>query len=141
MLKLDEWTELKNLAGNEVSIFLFRFELSGNGIEFVINEAIAADMYQDLDEKMKPLVHAICETLLRYKNLSISHRIMDGNILNTGEFEVMLSKGLGKYFREAEKENLFHDAAKIHYILVEVMDRKTKEFKEGKSQKNQTTGS
>jgi len=26
---------LKNLAGHAVSIFLFRFELSGNGIHFV----------------------------------------------------------------------------------------------------------
>ena len=39
---------LKNLAGNDVSIFLFRFELSGNGISFVLNEAIAADMYRDV---------------------------------------------------------------------------------------------
>ena len=32
---------LKNLAGNDVSIFLFRFEILSNGISFVINEAIA----------------------------------------------------------------------------------------------------
>jgi hypothetical protein len=37
-----------------------------------LNEAIAADMYQDVDEKMKPLVHACCETLLRYRDLSVS---------------------------------------------------------------------
>ena len=36
---------VKNLAGNDVSIFLFRFELSGNSIDFVLNKAIAADMY------------------------------------------------------------------------------------------------
>jgi len=84
---------LKNLAGNDVSIFLFRFELSGNGINFVLNEVIVADMYQDVDEKLKPLAHACCETLLRYKHLSVSNTIMDGNILATGEFEVMLSKG------------------------------------------------
>jgi hypothetical protein len=86
---------LKNIAGNDVSIFLFRFELRGNGIDFVLNEAIAADMYQDIDEKIKPLVHACCETLLRYRHLSVSNTIMDGNFLATGEFEVMLSKGLG----------------------------------------------
>ena len=55
---------MKNIAGNNVSIFLFRFELlGGNGIDFVLNEAIAEDMYPDIDEKMKPLVHACCETL------------------------------------------------------------------------------
>ena len=86
---------VKNLAGNDVSIFLFRFDLSVNGIHFVVNQAIAADMYQDVDEKLKPLAHPCCETLVRYKHLSVSNTIMDGNILDTGEFEVMLSRGLG----------------------------------------------
>ena len=57
---------MRNIAGNDVSIFLFRFELHGAGIDFVLNEGIAADMYQDLDEQLKPLVHACCETLSRY---------------------------------------------------------------------------
>ena len=87
---------LKNLTGNDVAIFLFRFELRGNGINFVLNKQIAADMYPDVDEKIKPLAHVCCETLLRYKHLSVSNTIMDGNILDTGEFEVMLSKGLGR---------------------------------------------
>jgi hypothetical protein len=125
---------LKNLAGNAVSIFLFRFELSGNGIDFVLNEAIAADMYPKVDEKLKPLAHACCETLLRYKHLSVSNTIMDGNILATGEFEVMLSKGLGRHFADDEKQQLFQDAKNIADLLVEVMDRKTKELKDGKHQ-------
>ena len=123
---------VKNLAGNDVSIFLFRFELSGNGIHFVLNQGIAADMYQDVDEKLKPLAHACCETLLRYKHLSVSNTIMDGNILDTGEFEVMLSRGLGSYFPGDEKQQLFQDAKKIADLLIEVMDRRTKEEKEGK---------
>lgn len=45
---------MKNIAGNDVSIFLFRFELRGNSIDFVLNEVIAEDMYLDIDEKMKP---------------------------------------------------------------------------------------
>ena len=44
---------LKNLAGNDVSIFLFRFDLSGDGIAFVLNEAIAADMYADVEERLQ----------------------------------------------------------------------------------------
>lgn len=51
---------MKNIAGNDVSIFLFRFELRGNSIDFVLNEVIVADMYQDIDEKIKPLVHESC---------------------------------------------------------------------------------
>ncbi len=46
------------------------------GIHFVLNKAIAADMYQDVDEKLKPLAHACCETLLRYKHLNVSNTIM-----------------------------------------------------------------
>jgi len=123
---------IKNLAGNDVSVFLFRFELRGNGIDFVLNEAIAADMYPEVDEKLKPLAHACCETLLRYRHLSVSNTIMDGNILATGEFEVMLSKGLGRYFAETEKQQLFQDAKTIADLLVEVMDRKTQELQDGK---------
>jgi hypothetical protein len=125
-------SHLKNLAGHAVSIFLFRFELSGNGLHFVLNQAIAADMDQDVDEKIKPLAHACGETLLRYQHLSVSNTIMDGNLLDTGEFEVMLSKGLGKYFPETEKQQLFHDAKTIADLLIAVMDRRTKAEQEGK---------
>src|SRR5215475_2347457 len=125
---------LKNLTGSDVSIFLFRFDVHSNAIDFVINEAIAADMYPDVDAQLKPLAHACCETLLRYKHLSVSTTIMDGNLLDTGEFEVMLSKGLGRYFAEKEKQQLFQDAKTIADLLVEVMDRKTQELKEGKQQ-------
>src|SRR5215468_2266745 len=126
---------VKNLAGNDVSIFLFRFELRGNGIDFVLNQAIAADMYHDIDEKLKPLAHACCETLSRYRHLSVSSTIMDGNFLDTGEFEVMLSKGLGGHFPAEEKQQLFQDAKNIADLLDEVMLRRTKEEKEGKPQK------
>jgi len=125
---------VKNVAGNTVSLFLFRFELSGNGINFVVNEAIAADMYPDVDEQLKPLAHACCETLLRYRHLSVSNIIMDGNILATGAFEVMLSKGLGRYVAADEKQQVFQDAKTIADLLVAVMDRRTQELKEGKHQ-------
>ncbi|WP_287101563.1 hypothetical protein [Hydrotalea sp. AMD] len=123
---------MKNIAGNNVSIFLYRFDLLGNGIDFVLNEAIAEDMYPDIAEKMKPLVHACCETLLRYRHLSVSNIIMDGNILVTGEFEVMLSQGLGRHFPDIEKQQLFQDAKKVADLLTEVMDRRSNDFDEGK---------
>jgi hypothetical protein len=128
---MNDEMNLKNIARNEVSIFLYRFELRGNGIDFVVNEAIAEDMYPDIDEKMKPLVHACCETLLRYRHLSVSNTIMDSNILVTGELEFMLSKGLGQYFAHDEKERLFQDAKNISDLLGEVMDRGTKEMEKG----------
>jgi hypothetical protein len=125
---------LKNLAGNDVSIFLFRFEIHGNAISFVVNQEIFMDMYDDVDEKLKPLAHACCETLSRYRHLSVSSTIMDGNFLDTGEFEVMLSRGLGRYFPETEKQQLFQDAKRIADLLDEVMVRRTQEEKEGSPQ-------
>ena len=122
---------LKNLAGNDVAIFLFRFEIRGNAISFVVNQEIAMDMYEDVDKKLKPLAHACCETLSRYRQWSVSDTIMDGNFLDTGEFEVMLSKGLGRYFPEEEKQQLFQDAKRIADLLDEVMLRRTKEEREG----------
>src|SRR2546421_6666860 len=125
---------LTNLAGHGVSIFLFRFDIRGNSISFVVNEGIAADMYEDVDEKLRPLAQVCCETLSRYRHLSVTNTIMDGNILDTGQFEVMLSRGLGKYFVEDEKQHLFQDAKRIADLLTTVMDRKTKELKGGKQQ-------
>jgi len=120
---------MKNIAGNEVSIFLFRFELRGRAIDFVLNEEIAADMYPEVDEELKPFVHACCETLLRYQHMSVSNTIMDGNFLTSGEFEVMLSKGLGRHFAADEKARLFQDAKHIADLLATVMDRRTQEFR------------
>lgn len=126
---------LKNLAGNDCSIFLFRFELKpGNAISFVINREIYMDMYEDLDEQIKPLAHACCETLSRYRHQSTGNTIMDYHILDTGEQEVMLSKGLGKYFPDDEKQQLFNDAHKIAKLLITVMDRRDQELKDGKHQ-------
>src|SRR5215813_4097814 len=132
---------VKNLAGNDVSIFLFRFDVHSNAIDFVINQAIAADMYPEVDEQLKPLAHACCETLVRYKHLSVTPTIMDGNLLATGEFEVMLSKGLGRYFAETEKQQLFQDAKRIADLLIEVMDRRITEEKEGKQPSSSDTRS
>ena len=78
-------------------------------------------MYEDIEEKMRPLVYDCCETLLRYRHLSVSHTIMDGNILVDGGFEVMLSRGLGKYFVDNEKKRLFQIAKNIADLLVLVM--------------------
>ena len=122
---------MKNLAGNDVSIFLYRFVLRKNGISFVLNESIAEDMYPEIEEQTQPLVHASCETLMQYRHLCRDEAIMDGNILVDGCFEVMLSKGLGKHFVEREKQILFNDANEIAKLLMEVMDRRTKELEQG----------
>ncbi len=126
---------MKNIAGNEISIFLFRFELHGRGIDFVLNEEIAADMYPDVNEELTPLVHACSETLLRYQHLTVSQTIMDGHFMSSGGFEVMLSKGLGRHFAPDEKNRLFQDAKHIADLLAAVMDRRTQEPKQGQYRK------
>jgi len=122
---------MKNLAGNKISIFLYQFVLRKNAISFVLNESIAEDMFPEIDEQIQPLAQACAETLLRYKSLCNEEAIMDGNILTDGFFEVMLSKGLGRHFAEGEKQNLFKDANEIANLLMEVMDRRTKELEQG----------
>ena len=122
---------MKNLAGNNVSIFLFRFVLRTKAISFVLNESIAEDLYPDIEKKVQPLAHACSETLLRYKKFCRGETIMDGNILDDGDFEVMLSNGLGKHFIEREKQNLFNDAQEIAMLLIEVMNRREKELEQG----------
>ena len=57
---------------------------------------------------------------------------MEGNLLDTGGFEVVLSKGLDGYFPDEEKQQLFQDAKRIADLLTAAMDRRTKEEKEGK---------
>jgi hypothetical protein len=123
---------LKNIAGHDCSLFFCRFVLTEKGIDFVLNEAIAEDMYRDIDEQVKPLAHACCETLLRYRHFSVSKTIMDVHLLDTGELEIMLSRGLGKYIQEKEKQRLFADAKNIYDLLDEVMTRATEEADTGK---------
>ena len=47
---------------------------------------------------------------------------MDGNILDTGECEVMLSKGLGRHFVDDEKQQLFQDAKHIADMVIDYLD-------------------
>ena len=60
--------------------------------------------------------------------------MMDGNFLLSGEFEVMLSQGLGRYFRPQEKARLFQDAKKIADLLDMVMHRRTQDEKAARLQ-------
>ena len=122
---------MKNLAGHDVHIFLYKFVLLPNGISFVLNESIAEDMYHDIDKAMQPYIHACGETLFRYRAFCPGETIMDGNILTDGCFEVMLSKGLGVRIVDHEKQALFDDANEIAFLLMDVMDKRTKEEQQG----------
>lgn len=122
---------MKNLAGNDADIFLFRYVLGKNAINFVLNESIAEDMYPEINEQIEPVAKACGATLLRYREKCFGDTIMDSHILVDGHLELMLSKGLGRHFDEKEKENLFDDAHKISKLLLEVIDRRSKEMEQG----------
>jgi len=77
-----DWCAVK--SGMEECQKTLGYTGKGNAISFVINQGIGEDMYPDIDEKMKPLAHACCETLSRYRHLSVNPTIMDGNLLDTG---------------------------------------------------------
>ncbi len=119
---------LYNIAGKEIALFLFRFDLVGSkGVDIVLNVEIYHDMYADIDQRMKPLIHACSETLLRYRKHYNSTTIMDGTIHFDGMFEVVLSKGLRAIIDPKEQEQLFEDARRISDLLKELMIRRTKE--------------
>ncbi|MGI9920459.1 hypothetical protein [Vibrio owensii] len=127
----DNEPPMKNLAGNEAMLFLFRFECRESGISFVLNEGIAEDMYIDISARLQPLVHACCETLLRYRSRCQGNIIMDGHILLDGDCELMLFPGLGQVIQEAKKRALFDDARTIAQQLLTIMERREQEYEKG----------
>ncbi|MCI0768544.1 hypothetical protein [Bacillus sp. TL12] len=111
-------------------IFLFRFDSTEHGMDFVLNEKIASDMYPFYEEMLKPIVHSTCQVLSRYKRFSKSNTIMTSTILDNNQLEVMLSEGLGDYIDAYTKHQvIFENAKLIADILIEVMDQRTLERK------------
>jgi hypothetical protein len=105
-------------------IFLFQFDKSDDGIDFVLNERIAEDMDTQSEELLGPLVFSTCQVLMHYKEISKSDTIMSGMIVETDEFEVTLSEGLGQYIDPFTKNSiLFENAKIIADLLVEIMSR------------------
>jgi hypothetical protein len=111
-------------------IFLFQLDVMGSGINFALNEQIAADMYPDLEAKMRPIVVETCDVLQKYKQHSKGNPILKVVVQDNGALSADLSPGLGKYIDEHTKhEVIFENAKMIADILAEVMNRKTLELK------------
>lgn len=105
-------------------IFLFRFDRKDDGIDFILNEDLATEMDTQSEELLRPLVFWTCQVLTRYKGLSKSDTIMSGKILDTNEFEVTLSEGLGQYIDPFTKNGiLFENAKNIADLMIEIMSR------------------
>ena len=93
-----------------------------NGIDFILNEGIAEDMYPEYELMLQPLVKSTCETLMMYKYFSKCNPILSCRILDSNELEVMLSEGLGQYIDAYTKNQIIFENAKlIAEILGKVM--------------------
>jgi len=107
-------------------IFLYRFDLKDNGIDFVLNEKIAADMLPYYEEMLRPLVAFLAETLSLYRAFSKHPTILTGKILDNNKLEIMLSEGLGQYIDVYTKNQIIFENGKlIADILIKVMDHYT----------------
>jgi len=107
-------------------IFLYRFDLKDNGIDFVLNEKIAADMLPYYEEMLRPLVASLAETLSFYRAFSKHPTILASKILDNNELEIMLSEGLGQYIDAYTKNQIIFENGKlIADILIKVMDHYT----------------
>ncbi|MDY7965539.1 hypothetical protein [Bacillus thuringiensis] len=107
-------------------IFLYRFDLKDNGIDFVLNEKIAADMLPYDEEMLRPLVASLAETLIFYRAFSKYPTILTSKILDNNELEIMLSEGLGQYIDVyTNNQIIFENGKLIADILIKVMDHYT----------------
>ncbi|TKH19522.1 hypothetical protein FC697_20125 [Bacillus wiedmannii] len=109
-------------------IFLFRFDVTDKGMDFILNEEIAKDMYPDLEEMLRDLVKSLCSILEYYKVYNKEKTIFSGVIHDNGEAEVTLSKGLGKYIDLYTKNQIIFDHGKlITELFTTIMDRRSAE--------------
>lgn len=112
----------------DLLIFLFRFDVTDKGMDFILNEEIAKDMYPDLEEMLRDLVKSLCSILEYYKVYNKEKTIFSGVIHDNGEAEVTLSKGLGEYIDLYTKNQIIFDHGKlITELCTTIMDRRSAE--------------
>ncbi|HDT6579424.1 TPA: hypothetical protein QFT23_005718 [Bacillus cereus] len=107
-------------------IFLYRFDLKENGIDFVLNEQIAADMLPHYDALLRPLVALLAETLQLYRLLSKEPTLLTSNMRENGEIEVMLNQELGQCIDgDTKKHMILKNGKRIADILIEIRNAYT----------------
>ncbi|MCU5064894.1 hypothetical protein OB986_27220 [Bacillus cereus] len=107
-------------------IFLFRFDIKDDGMDFILNEKIAEDMSPYYDEMLRPLAASLSQTLNFYRAFSKHPTILSCRILDNNELEIMLGKGLGQYIDPYTKNQIIFENGKlIADILMEVMNLHT----------------
>ncbi|MRB12363.1 hypothetical protein GH893_28520 [Bacillus thuringiensis] len=119
--------ELKEVKEGTVKmIFLYRFDLKDNGIDFILHEKIAANMLPYYEEMLRSLVASLAENLSFYRAFSKHPTILTGKILDNNKLEIMLIEGLGQYIDVYTKNQIIFESGKlIADILIKVMDHYT----------------
>ncbi|MEK4677469.1 MULTISPECIES: hypothetical protein [Bacillus] len=107
-------------------IFLYRFDAKENGIHFILNEQIAADMLPQYDVLLRPLVTSLAKTLQLYYLQSQHATLLMSNIRDNGEIEVMLSQELGQCIDGYTKDHMIlKNGKRIADILIEIKNAPT----------------
>lgn len=107
-------------------IFLYRFDVKENHINFVLNEQIAADMLPQYDVLLRPLVTSLAETLQLYCSLSKQPTLLTSKIQDSGEIEVMLNQELGQCIDGYIKDRMIlKNGKRIADILMEIRNAHT----------------
>ncbi|MEB8649743.1 hypothetical protein P4G96_12755 [Bacillus cereus] len=107
-------------------IFLYRFDLKDNGIDFILHEKIAANMLPYYEEMLRFLVASLAGNLSFYRAFSKHPTILTGKILDNNKLEIMLIEGLGQYIDVYTKNQIIFESGKlIADILIKVMDHYT----------------
>lgn len=116
-------------------ILLYRFELVDGGINFVLNEKIAEEIFHyepQYESMIRPLVASLSEVLNRYKIFCKDNVIFRSHIFDNNELEVLLSKGMGDYIDPYIKNQIiFETGITISNLLVEVMEKGMKRINNG----------
>src|SRR5699024_7620795 len=106
-------------------IFLYRFERTKQGMDFVLNEGLAKHMIAApaAEDMLRTLVFSTSQTLTRFQMCSKSKTMMTVRLLGTGEGEDMSRETLWQYIDDFTKHQIiFADARNITDILLQVMD-------------------
>ncbi|WP_419180637.1 hypothetical protein [Bacillus cereus] len=107
-------------------IFLYRFDVKENHIQFVLHEQIEYDILPHYDILLRPFVTSLAETLQLYCSLSKQPTLLTSKLQDSGEIEVMLNQELGQCIDGYIKERMIlKNGKRIAEILMKMQNAHT----------------
>jgi len=117
---------MKNLRGNDIYIFLFRFVVNLDGVTCELNQGILADMTPDIERLIQPHIHFCCVKLMALKVPQQGEILLDGHFVGNGVLEIALNQAIEHKLSVQEKLALQFDAKQIADYLTELMNRRVR---------------